>query len=59
VGTLVDILGDLMDHTENEQAWDDFEVEITDLPGPGAAGDDDSNVLLYSAPTYYAGHCYE
>ncbi len=34
-----------MDHTENEQAWDDFEVEITDLPGPGVAGDDDSNLL--------------
>jgi len=34
-----------MDHTENEQAWDDFEVEITDLLGPGAAGDDNANVL--------------
>jgi len=41
----VNILGDLMDRTENEQAWDDFEVEITDLPDPSAASDDDSNVL--------------
>ena len=45
VGTLVNILGDLMDRTENEQAWNDFEVEITDLPDPGAANDDDFNVL--------------
>src|SRR5215470_13729421 len=34
-----------MDRTDNEQAWDDFEVEITDLPEPGAAGNDDSFVL--------------
>ena len=34
-----------MNHTEDEQAWDEFEVEISDLPDPGAAGDDDAHVL--------------